>query len=168
MNNSEKVVGFEGAEKILHIKITSPQAGTGLLSIPQETWSSILTAAKCTILSKICTERITAYILSESSLFVTDRECIIKTCGRTVLLLALPLVLELIKEKGLEVEFVLYSCKNFLFPSEQLFPHSTKEDSEGYLKSISRMKRVWYWEIHRKIMCSYLLIQEYHYLIVHL
>lgn len=39
----------------------------------------------------------TAYILSESSLFVTDRECIIKTCGRTVLLLALPLVLNIIK-----------------------------------------------------------------------
>ena len=56
MNNSEKLVGFEGAEKILHIKITSPPEGNGLLSIPQDSWSSILTAAKCTILSKISTQ----------------------------------------------------------------------------------------------------------------
>ena len=108
MNNSEKLVGFEGAEKILHIKVTSSPEGNGLLSIPQDSWSSILTAAKCTILSKISTQydyifwflfnrSMTAYILSESSLFVTDRECIIKTCGRTLLLLALPLVLNIIK-----------------------------------------------------------------------
>lgn len=43
----------------------------------------------------------TAYILSESSLFVTDRECIIKTCGRTLLLLALPLVLNIIKVENI-------------------------------------------------------------------
>ena len=107
------VSGFEGAEKILHVKISSAKPNCGLLSVPQETWSSILTAAKCTILSKISTEYVfavdfmrrktTAYILSESSLFVTDNECIFKTCGRTLLLFALPLVLEL-----LEVSFLVF------------------------------------------------------------
>lgn len=56
MNNSEVISGFEGAEKILHVKITSPKPNNGLLSIPQSKWSEILTVAKCTILSRICTE----------------------------------------------------------------------------------------------------------------
>ena len=54
--SSDIVTGFEGAEKILHVKIVSAKPNCGLLSIPQETWSTILTAAKCTILSKISTE----------------------------------------------------------------------------------------------------------------
>ena len=39
----------------------------------------------------------TAFVLSESSLFVFDNYCIFKTCGRTLLLQALPMMLDLLR-----------------------------------------------------------------------
>lgn len=46
--------GFEGAEKILQIKIESVKPNKGLRAIPQSTWQLILDEAKCSIVNSIC------------------------------------------------------------------------------------------------------------------
>ena len=127
--------GFEGAEKILQIKIMSVKPNDGLRGIPRSVWESILTTAKCSILSECKSENCTSYVLSESSLFVFENICIFKTCGRTLLLLTIPLILELLKEKGLQLEYLLYSSKNYLYPDCQVYPHNSWEDAEAYLRS---------------------------------
>ena len=43
--------GFEGAEKILQVKIVSAEPNYSLRAVSRETWQQILDAAKCTILS---------------------------------------------------------------------------------------------------------------------
>lgn len=48
----ETASGFEGAEKILQIKIASVKPNSGLRAIPRSTWQTILNEAKCTILSQ--------------------------------------------------------------------------------------------------------------------
>ena len=45
----------------------------------------------------------TAYLLSESSLFVMDSTCIFKTCGQTQLLRVIPLVMEVLKVRSSNV-----------------------------------------------------------------
>lgn len=129
--------GFEGAEKILQIKIESVKPNNkGLRAIPQSTWQLILKEAKCSIINSIYSEDSTAYLLSESSLFVMDSTCIFKTCGQTQLLRVIPLVMEVLKKRELQLEFLLYTTKDFLFPENQIFPHNSWEDSEDYLRSI--------------------------------
>ena len=46
--------GFEGAEKILQIKIESVKPNKGLRAIPQSTWQLILDVARCSIVNSIC------------------------------------------------------------------------------------------------------------------
>ena len=46
--------GFEGAEKILQIKIESVKPNKGLRAIPQSTWQLILDEARCSIVNSIC------------------------------------------------------------------------------------------------------------------
>lgn len=49
--------GFEGAEKILQIKIESVKPNNkGLRAIPQSTWQLILKEAKCSIINSIYSE----------------------------------------------------------------------------------------------------------------
>jgi len=47
----------------------------------------------------------------------------IKTCGTTTLLKIIPKLLEYAKHCQLQVEYVMYSRKNFLFPEKQVYPH---------------------------------------------
>jgi adenosylmethionine decarboxylase len=134
-HTAEMITGFEGAEKILQIKTVSVKPNDGLRSVSREEWSRILDVAKCSILSECKSENCTSYVLSESSLFVFENICIFKTCGRTLLLLTIPLILDLLKEKGLQLEFLLYSSKDYLFPECQVYPHSSWKESEEYLRS---------------------------------
>jgi len=69
------------------------------------------------------------FICSESTLVVLPRRVVIKTCGSTTLLRAVPKVLEIAKSCGFEsVESVFYTRKNFLEPERQLFPHNNFEN----------------------------------------
>ena len=56
----------------------------------------------------------------------------LKTCGTTTLLHALPRILEMATAIGLvEVSSLFYSRKAFLFPDQQEFPHRRWNDEVG-------------------------------------
>jgi len=65
----------------------------GLREIARSDWDLILADAKCTVLATLSSDTVDSYVLSESSLFVYPRKVIIKTCGTTTLLMALPRLL---------------------------------------------------------------------------
>jgi S-adenosylmethionine decarboxylase len=73
--------------------------------------------------------------ISESSMFVYPHKLILKTCGTTTLLMALPRILELAKDLcGFEkVWRVFYSRKSFMFPDRQCGPHRSWHDEVSYL-----------------------------------
>lgn len=130
---------FEGPEKRLEIDFrpisSSAALGRGLRNISREEWGEMLTFAKCTILSHMDGEHCDAFVLSESSLFVYPRKVMIKTCGTTTLLNCIDKLLEFANRMDLEVEFVMFSRKNLLFPGDQRFPHTAWKDEVDYLNS---------------------------------
>ncbi|GBG29355.1 S-adenosylmethionine decarboxylase proenzyme [Hondaea fermentalgiana] len=125
--------GFEGPEKILEIDF-NPSMGKSLREVNRETWDAILDLARCQILSKMSNEFLDAYVLSESSLFVYSHKVFIKTCGTTTLLRCLPLLLKVAESRGLELQWIGYTRKNFIFPDDQEFPHSSFAQEIEYTK----------------------------------
>jgi Adenosylmethionine decarboxylase len=59
-------------------------------------------------------------VLSESSLFVYSRKIVLKTCGTTLLLAAVPTILEQAAGLGLQACRCKYSRASFLFPEHQV------------------------------------------------
>ncbi len=106
---------FEGPEKKLEIILASPQPG--LRSNEDGRWRRVVEASRAAILSQVSTEAVDAYLLSESSLFVWDDRILMITCGKTVLVEALPKILDIVGSD--QVAFVFYEQKNFMFPQEQ-------------------------------------------------
>jgi len=96
----------------------------GLRQITRDRWQDMLNEAKCTIISQRSNVFFDSFILSESSLFVYPHKIMIKTCGTTTLLRVIPKLLSIAEDCQLEVDFVQYSRRNFLFPNAQLHPHS--------------------------------------------
>jgi S-adenosylmethionine decarboxylase len=95
--------------------------------------------ARCTILSAITNQYLDAYVLSESSLFVYPYMVMLKTCGTTTLLRCMAVLIELGKRVGLEIDWVGYSRKNFNFPDDQAFPHTSFSQEMDYLYSHKRL-----------------------------
>jgi len=79
--------------------------------------------AACCIVSHAANAHLDAYVLSESSLFVSERRLVLKTCGTTRLLAAVPAALAAASSVGLAPCRVKYSRASFLFPEEQPAPH---------------------------------------------
>lgn len=144
--------GFEGPEKLLEIWF-APAAEAlpihqivleskenlsqklGFRSVTKESWAELLKLVNCEILSVISNEHIDAYLLSESSLFVYPHKLVLKTCGTTTLLKAVPDILSLAKEllKVTRAYRVFYSRKAFMFPEKQLYPHCDWKDEVAFL-----------------------------------
>lgn len=87
---------FEGSEKRIEIDFAPALGGNGdnaaasLRCIGQPQLDTILGLAACCIVSARHGAAFDAYVLSESSLFVYPRKAILKTCGTTKLLAAVP------------------------------------------------------------------------------
>lgn len=134
---------FEGPEKKLEVyfnPLPSPQLSptnppaNGLRALSRSQIDSILDAAACTVLSVLSNDYIDAYLLSESSLFVSESYIMIKTCGTTTLLKALPVILNLaVTTLGLSLRTVRFSRVSYLFPLVQPFPHDSFENEVAYL-----------------------------------
>ena len=61
-----------------------------------------------------------SYVLSESSLFVQPTKIVVKTCGTTKPLSAVPLLISLVHSLDMRVTHVRYSRASFLFPDSQV------------------------------------------------
>lgn len=98
----------------------------------------MLRIVKCEIISSVRNGEVDAYVLSESSLFVTQRRMILKTCGTTTPLQCLDHMSAIVKEyAGFDtIEDVFYSRKNFERPELQLKPHRSFEQEVALLDEI--------------------------------
>lgn len=74
---------FEGAEKKAEIQIHSGKLS--LLSVEEAVWQSLIDKCNAKILSSVRSDTCTAYLLSESSLFVWADRILLITCGETTL-----------------------------------------------------------------------------------
>jgi len=132
-----EMVGFEGPEKRLEIDFKpNSNRPAGLRCFNREQIQELLDLARCSIVSSKSNEYFDSYVLSESSLFIYPYKLMIKTCGTTTLLNCITKLLEFASFIDLEVEFVKYSRKNFLFPTRQMFPHLNWGDEVSYLNKI--------------------------------
>lgn len=141
---------FLGPEKLLEVWFTpSPEIlpesarPDGLMSVSQQIWEEMLDVVHCKVLSVIRREHVHAYLLSESSMFVFKHKVILKTCGTTTLLQGLPHMLRIATEiagfppgkPGVATPYrVFYSRKSFMFPTKQLFPHTSWDDEVQFLE----------------------------------
>ncbi|KAI9507892.1 S-adenosylmethionine decarboxylase [Russula earlei] len=142
---------FEGPEKLLEIWFAPSPAETpgasstidgkhGLRSVERSVWEDMLAIVKCQVLSVVEGTEMDAYLLSESSLFVSPHRLILKTCGTTLNLLGLPRILEIARDHASlpTVHRCFYSRKSFFFPDRQMGPHRGWKDEVEYLDKIFR------------------------------
>ncbi|THH30925.1 hypothetical protein EUX98_g3258 [Antrodiella citrinella] len=140
---------FEGPEKLLEIWFAPspadlPDANTaesgriGLRKVPRQVWEEMLDIVKCQVLSFVEGKEMDAYLLSESSFFVSPHRLILKTCGTTLNLLGLPRILEIAKEHASlnSVYRCFYSRKAFMFPEKQQGPHRDWNAEVQFLDNI--------------------------------
>lgn len=111
----ETIPLFEGPEKKLEIILFAHRPG--IRDNADGRWRRVVEASRAEIISSVATERMDAYLLSESSLFVWDDRILMITCGKTTLVRALPAIADIVGKEN--VAFVFYEQKNFLFPHEQ-------------------------------------------------
>ncbi|KAI8984677.1 adenosylmethionine decarboxylase [Mycotypha africana] len=106
-----------------------------LRTVEKPIWDSMLATVKCTILNIVKNQHVHAYLLSESSMFVFPHKIILKTCGTTTLLKAIPLILDIAwNHCGYKSIYRLfYSRKSFMFPDKQPDPHRSWEEEVNYL-----------------------------------
>ncbi|KDP31452.1 hypothetical protein JCGZ_11828 [Jatropha curcas] len=121
-------IGFEGYEKRLEITFFEPgifvdPEGKGLRALSKAQLDEFLGPAECTIVDSLKNDHVDSYVLSESSLFIYPYKLIIKTCGTTKLLLAIPPILKLSNALSLKVKSVRYTRGSFIFPGAQSYPH---------------------------------------------
>lgn len=128
---------FEGSEKRLEVDFTlRPHAPrNGLRALSRDQLDELMTLARCCIVSSTSNEHFDSYVLSESSLFVYPNKWVLKTCGTTRLLNSVPLLLGFAGNLGVEPVRCKFSRATFLFPEQQLFPHTSFDDEVQFLDS---------------------------------
>mmetsp|Transcript_4603 Transcript_4603/g.9709 ORF Transcript_4603/g.9709 Transcript_4603/m.9709 type:complete len:454 (+) Transcript_4603:270-1631(+) len=136
---------FEGPEKTLEVcfryiegyeptDVALSNKG-GLRHLERSTLDKICSKARVTILSSVSNDYLDSYVLSESSLFVYPTMITLKTCGTTTLLRCVSILIEYARKLGMELEWVVYSRKNFNFPGDQAFPHQSFYQELAYLNN---------------------------------
>uniref|UniRef100_A0A182JE22 S-adenosylmethionine decarboxylase proenzyme n=1 Tax=Anopheles atroparvus TaxID=41427 RepID=A0A182JE22_ANOAO len=130
---------FEGVEKLLEIWFAPNPANKNadLRKIPRPMWDALLKTVRCEIISFTRNDQIDAYVLSESSMFVSKRRWILKTCGTTTPLQCFEPLLRLASEIAgySEIEDLFYSRKNYKRPELQVSPHRGFEEEVAFLDS---------------------------------
>lgn len=130
---------FEGTEKLLEVWFTSSDnEDRDLRTVERKEWDKLLKQVKCEIISMTANKEMDAYVLSESSMFVTKDRFILKTCGTTTLLFAVDYLLKLVKDQvGFDTVIdIFYSRKNFSRPELQHGVHQNFENEVQHLDRI--------------------------------
>ncbi|VDO97345.1 unnamed protein product [Soboliphyme baturini] len=109
---------------------SSSNKAKSLRCIPRAELERLLGLAHCKIISSISNSVMDSYVLSESSLFVSDSRFLLKTCGRTTLLRTVEPLLNLAKDYcNLDgITNMFYSRKNFMRPELQPYLHQNFEN----------------------------------------
>jgi len=141
MVNSSDNHFFEGAEKLLEVWFTRKDGnvkGCDLRKIPRADIDLLMKAVQCEILSVSRTAYMDAYVLSESSMFVSSSRFILKTCGTTTPLQCLPLLTAAVaRHAGFDgVLDLYYSRKNYSRPELQRSPHRTFSEEARTLQAM--------------------------------
>lgn len=113
---------FEGSEKRVEIdfNFSAASPANGLRALSRTQLDELMTLAACTIVSSRTNNELDAYVLSESSLFVYPTKWVLKTCGTTKLLNAVPRLLDMAAELHMQPRRCKYSRASFLFPEQQV------------------------------------------------
>ncbi len=119
---------FEGPEKKLEVHVR-PAFGSHR-ELGAEFWRDVVVASRATILSEISNDHCSAYLLSESSLFVYDSKIIMITCGQTTLIKAAIKIIETVPLE--KIDFLSYERKDEHYPEMQY--SSFDEDVEQLKK----------------------------------
>jgi len=115
---------FEGTEKRIEIDFS----GDGdLRKVDRSEWTEVARLSATQILNCKETTSFTSFLLSESSLLVYPSKVMIKTCGKTTPMASIAKVISLAKGVAMEPEWLCYSRKNFLSPTEQPVEHQSME-----------------------------------------
>ncbi len=104
---------FEGSEK----KFELISRGARFRQRGDAYYSALAELAGAKVLSKISSSKLDAYLLSESSLFVSDDCITMLTCGRTSLVRAASFLIDQIGPA--QLDFLSYERKNEYFPHQQ-------------------------------------------------
>ncbi|CAG9467174.1 unnamed protein product [Pedinophyceae sp. YPF-701] len=124
---------FEGSEKRVELDFDAASEAGSLRAIPRSDLDAMLRLAACEIVSLRQNDEFDAYVLSESSLFIYPTKMVLKTCGTTRLLNAVPRMIELAAARGLEVVRCKYSRASFLFPDNQPAIYQNWDDEVAFL-----------------------------------
>ncbi|KAK7107674.1 S-adenosylmethionine decarboxylase proenzyme-like [Littorina saxatilis] len=130
---------FEGTEKLLEVWFKSSEGrDLDLRTVQKSDWDKLLELVKCEIISVASSPEMDAYVLSESSMFVTQDRYILKTCGTTTLLYCVEPLLKLVKDKvGFDVVGdIFYSRKNFSRPELQ---HGVHQNFENEVQELDKI-----------------------------
>lgn len=133
---------FEGVEKLLEVWFTNKDGdideSNDLRYIPRKELDSMLDLVKCTIISSTKNAQLDSYVLSESSMFISQRRFILKTCGTTTPLQCFDELNRIVKTyAGFDtIEDIFYSRKNFERPDLQMMPHCSFEQEVALLDDI--------------------------------
>lgn len=122
---------FEGAEKKVEIVVS--ERLRPLTNTNKDFWIELVKACNATILSEIHNEKMSAYLLSESSLFVWDDRILMLTCGQTNLVESALLFME---QFGIQnIDSLIFQRKNEY--RAQLQPSSFLDDVEKLKSKVS-------------------------------
>ena len=126
---------FEGPEKCLEVDFCVGSGPIdGLRTLPRSFWDKMLLSCGCEIISVISNDAMDSYVLSESSMFISRWKMVLKTCGKTTPLLAIPHLQRLCSEQHFELEWMGFSRKNYNFPVLQVHPHANFSDEVLFIQ----------------------------------
>ena len=133
---------FEGPEKTIEVMF-HPNFGIekGLQTMTREQLDNLCKLANCSILSKISSNEVDAYVLSESSLFIYRDKFIMKTCGTTTILHCLQTLIEYADALQMVLISFIYSRKNMTNPTSQIHPHHSFETEIDYINTQTEIQR---------------------------
>lgn len=106
---------FEGPEKKVELALLPGQPS--LRARGKGYWAKVVERARAQILSEVSNEQMDAYLLSESSLFVTDTWLTMITCGRTDLVAAVEMMCQDLGKENFQ--YLVYERKNAHFQEYQ-------------------------------------------------
>ena len=107
---------FEGSEKKIEVVFNRQD----LRQLGDDYWRGIVSECNATILSKISSEQVDAYLLSESSLFVWNDYILLITCGKTLLVKAI---------EKLFLDFGKNSFRSLIFQRKNEYQERMQETS---------------------------------------